>query len=91
MTQFTPITDHPELARDRNSGAVVSKDQRAYNEYQAKRRKDLAALKRLDTLEQKVASLETGIGQILTILQSMQPKSIPANQHQFEPFDDRTQ
>ncbi len=65
MENLLKVSGHEGLVKDPRSSAVISDDLDALNRAKEIKRKRLAEIQRLNTLESKVESLEAMIKQIL--------------------------
>jgi hypothetical protein len=64
MTNYIKIEDAPDLVKDTNSGAVLNTNVQALEAYRKRREK----LNKVDTLENRVASLEENINELKSLL-----------------------
>ena len=77
MKQLIKVADENGLYRDPETGSVVNLNDTEYQKYlknkqhfKRKREEELLKEKRLNNLEQEVASLKSGINQILDLLKN---------------------
>lgn len=64
MTEYLKIEDAPDLIKDTSSGAVLNTNVQALEAYRRRREK----LNKVDTLENKVASLEETINELKSLV-----------------------
>lgn len=64
MTEYLKIEDAPDLIKDMSSGAVLNTNVQALEAYRRRREK----LNKVDTLENKVASLEETINELKSLV-----------------------
>ena len=64
MTEYLKIEDAPDLIKDMSSGAVLNTNVQALEAYRRRREK----LNKVDTLENKVASLEETINELKSLI-----------------------
>lgn len=64
MTEYLKIEDAPDLVKDTSSGAVLNTNVQALEAYRRRREK----LNKVDTLENKVASLEDTINELKSLV-----------------------
>lgn len=64
MTEYLKIEDAPDLVKDTSSGAVLNTNVQALEAYRKRREK----LNKVDTLENKVASLEDTINELKSLV-----------------------
>lgn len=64
MTEYLKIEDAPDLVKDTSSGAVLNTNVQALEAYRKRREK----LNKVDTLENKVASLEDTINELKSLI-----------------------
>ena len=64
MNQYIKIEDTPDLVKDINSGALLNTNVQALEAYRKRREK----LNKVDTLENKVASLEETINELKSLI-----------------------
>ena len=64
MNQYIKIEDTPDLVKDINSGALLNTNVQALEAYRKRREK----LNKVDTLENRVASLEDTINELKSLI-----------------------
>lgn len=64
MTDYLKIEDAPDLVKDTRSGAILNINVKALEAYRKRREK----LSKVDTLENKVASLEKTINELKSLV-----------------------
>lgn len=64
MNQYIKIEDTPDLVKDINSGALLNTNVQALEAYRKRREK----LNKVDTLENRVASLEETINELKSLV-----------------------
>jgi hypothetical protein len=64
MTEYLKIEDAPDLIKDMSSGAVLNTNVQALEAYRRRREK----LNKVDTLENKVASLGETINELKSLI-----------------------
>jgi hypothetical protein len=64
MTDYLKIEDTPDLVKDTRSGAILNTNVQALEAYRKRREK----LSKVDTLENKVASLENTINELKSLV-----------------------
>ena len=64
MTEYLKIEDAPDLVKDTSSGAVLNTNVQALEAYRRRREK----LNKVDTLENRVASLEDTINELKSLI-----------------------
>jgi septal ring factor EnvC (AmiA/AmiB activator) len=63
-----PVVDHPNLMRDRRSGAIVNTDEQAYANYQLQKQARRQQEQRISQLEETINKVETDISDIKSLL-----------------------
>jgi hypothetical protein len=66
-----PIEGKDNLFRDKNTGAIVNKDQTEYNNYIAARNRLASEKDRVDSLEQKVDDIKGDLDHIKSLLKAL--------------------
>jgi hypothetical protein len=62
------VQDHPNLARDRNTGAIVDVDARGYDRYVAQKQEKLGQRERFSQLEHRINNVESNLSDIKDLL-----------------------
>lgn len=62
------VQDHPNLARDRNTGAIVDVDARGYDRYVAQKQEKLGQRERFSQLEHRINNVESNLTDIKDLL-----------------------
>lgn len=68
------VADHPNLARDRASGAIVDVDTEAYQKYTAQREQRMRQQQQISHLEERINNHETLLTDIKILLQQLLDK-----------------
>jgi septal ring factor EnvC (AmiA/AmiB activator) len=63
-----PVVDHPNLRRDRQSGAIVDTDEQAYANYQQQKQARRKQEQRISQLEETINKVESDISDIKSLL-----------------------
>lgn len=62
------VQDHPNLARDRNTGAIVDVDSNGYERYVAQKQEKLGQRERFSQLEHRINNVESNLSDIKDLL-----------------------
>lgn len=62
------VVDHPNLRRDRHSGAIVDVDEDAYNNYLQQKQAKLNQAARISLLEETINKVESDVSEIKSLL-----------------------
>lgn len=60
-----PVEGHPNLFRDENTGAIVNKDTRAFNQYQIAKKRKEDSRKELDEIKQEISEIKSLLKEVL--------------------------
>lgn len=66
-----PVEGKDNLFRDKNTGAIVNKDKREYNNYITARNRLNSEKERVDSLEKKVNDIKSDLDDIKTLLRAL--------------------
>lgn len=66
--ELIPVTDHPHLRRDAQTGAIVDVDTGAYERYVTQRQERAAQRARLSQLEDRINNFESDLSDIKSLL-----------------------
>jgi hypothetical protein len=62
------VQDHPNLARDRNTGAILDVDAKGYDRYVAQKQEKLGQRERFSQLEHRINNVESNLSDIKDLL-----------------------
>ena len=71
MTDYTKISDHPHLVKDNGSGAILNTSAVSLEAY--KKQRD--HLNKINTVEDRISSLENSMGEIKDLLKELLGKN----------------
>ena len=66
--EFIKVQDHPNLARDRNTGAILDIDSTGYERYVAQKQEKLGQRERFSQLEHRINNVESNLSDIKDLL-----------------------
>lgn len=66
--ELIPVIDHPTLARDRTTNAIVDVNTEAYQQYLIQKQEKLGQKARFSQLEQRINNMETDLSDIKNLL-----------------------
>jgi hypothetical protein len=62
------VQDYPNLARDRNTGAILDVDAKGYERYVAQKQEKLGQRERFSQLEHRINNVESNLSDIKDLL-----------------------
>tara|TARA_R100000734_G_C3289205_1_gene81298 strand:- start:348 stop:551 length:204 start_codon:yes stop_codon:yes gene_type:complete len=65
MTKFIKVKDHPYLYRDRDTGAIINRDNIAYEKRMRKIESDKMKKEEIENLKNEIEELKSLVNQIL--------------------------
>ena len=68
MEKYIPVDEHPQLGRDRESGAIVDLDHEAYQKYLRAKEMRQQQVEKIDRLESRINTFESDISDIKHLL-----------------------
>ena len=72
--QLIKVVDHSNLARDRESGAIVDTDTDSYTQYMKVREAKMKQLQQIDSMEDRINTIDSDISEIKNLLRLMLEK-----------------
>jgi hypothetical protein len=66
--EFIKVQDHPNLARDRNTGAILDIDATGYERYVAQKQEKHGQRERFSQLEHRINNVESNLSDIKDLL-----------------------
>ena len=73
-SKLIPVIDHPELARDPNSNAIVDIDSEAYKKYLDQKQDRIHQKARFTQLESRINSIDADLSDIKNLLSRLLEK-----------------
>lgn len=74
MHRLVKVADHPNLARDQASGAIVDVDTQAFQRYTMQREQRLRQQQQISQLEERINNFENNLQDIKQLLQQLLDK-----------------